>query len=119
VRGDRLTWGNLQLLRNEHGELIARNHEELECCCMGERDYFEFADRQGKHVGSMQDARADKRHQFTVRRRRLHAWKEELSINGSTIFTPPAAGPVETSVRSTRTRLRLRRPRPWRLRKGG
>ena len=37
------TKGNLQQLRGEHGELIARNHEELEQLKrMGERDYYEF-----------------------------------------------------------------------------
>ena len=49
------TKGNLQQLRGEHGELIARNHEELEQLKrMGERDYFEFsltAKGQKEHVG--------------------------------------------------------------------
>jgi small-conductance mechanosensitive channel len=37
------TKGNLLALRGEHGELIARNHEELEQLKrMCERDYFEF-----------------------------------------------------------------------------
>ena len=67
------TKGNLQALRGEHGELIARNHEELEQLKrMGERDYYEFTlngKGQKQHVGSMQvelrGANA-KKHQFTV-----------------------------------------------------
>jgi small-conductance mechanosensitive channel len=67
------TKGSIQQLRGEHGELIARNHEELEQLKrMGERDYFEFT-LSGKgnkqHVGSMQvELRGanEKRHQYTV-----------------------------------------------------
>jgi small-conductance mechanosensitive channel len=67
------TKGSIQQLRGEHGELIARNHEELEQLKrMGERDYFEFT-LSGKgnkqHVGSMQvelRGASEKRHQYTV-----------------------------------------------------
>lgn len=67
------TNGNLQQLRGEHGELIARNHEELEQLKrLGERDYFEFtisAKGQKSHVGptliELRGANA-KKHQFTV-----------------------------------------------------
>jgi chromosome segregation ATPase len=67
------TKGNLQALRGEHGELIARNHEELEQLRrMGERDFYEFTltnKGQKQHVGNMQvelrGANA-KKHQFTV-----------------------------------------------------
>jgi chromosome segregation ATPase len=67
------TNGNLDTLRNEHGQLIARNHEELEQLRrMGERDYYEFtlsAKGQKARVGGMQvelrGANA-KKHQFTV-----------------------------------------------------
>jgi small-conductance mechanosensitive channel len=67
------TKGNLQQLRGEHGELIARNHEELEQLKrMGERDYYEFtltSKGQKEHVGStlieMRGANA-KKHQYTV-----------------------------------------------------
>ena len=67
------TKGSLQQLRGEHGELIARNHEELEQLKrMGERDYFEFT-LSGKgnkqHVGSMQvelRGASAKKHQYTV-----------------------------------------------------
>src|ERR1700732_2929782 len=52
------TKGNLQSLRGEHGELIARNHEELEQLKrLGERDDFEFtltSKGQKTHVGWMQ-----------------------------------------------------------------
>jgi hypothetical protein len=67
------TKGNLLALRGEHGELIARNHEELEQLKrMGERDYFEFTlngKGQKQHVGSMQvelRGASAKKHQFTV-----------------------------------------------------
>jgi chromosome segregation ATPase len=67
------TKGNLQMLRSEHGELIARNHEEIDQLRrMGEKDYYEFtlnSKGQKQHVGSMQvefrGANA-KKHQFTV-----------------------------------------------------
>jgi chromosome segregation ATPase len=67
------TKGNLLQLRGEHGELIARNHEELETLKrLGERDYYEFtlsAKGQRQHVGPMQiemrGANA-KKHQYTV-----------------------------------------------------
>jgi chromosome segregation ATPase len=67
------TKGNLEQLRGEHGELIARNHEELEQLKrMGERDYFEFtltSKGQKEHVGSMQvelRSASAKKHQYTV-----------------------------------------------------
>jgi len=67
------TKGNIQQLRGEHGELIARNHEELEQLKrMGERDYFEFtlASKGAKeHVGSTQielRGASAKKHQYTV-----------------------------------------------------
>jgi len=67
------TKGNLQQLRGEHGELIARNHEELETLKrLGERDYFEFSlssKGQKERVGSMQiELRgvSAKKHQYTV-----------------------------------------------------
>lgn len=67
------TKNNLQMLRSEHGELIARNHEELEQLkLMGERDYFEFtlASKGAKEkVGSMQvELRGVnvKNHQFSL-----------------------------------------------------
>jgi len=67
------TKGNIEQLRGEHGELIARNHEELEQLKrMGERDYYEFnltAKGQKEHVGltqiEMRSASA-KKHQYTV-----------------------------------------------------
>jgi len=67
------TKGNLEQLRGEHGELIARNHEELEQLKrMGERDYYEFtltSKGQKEHVGSMQvelRSASAKKHQYTV-----------------------------------------------------
>ncbi|MBZ5697207.1 MAG: hypothetical protein LAN18_01525 [Acidobacteriia bacterium] len=67
------TKGNLQMLRSEHGELIARNHEELEQLRrMGEKDYYEFtlnSKGQKQHVGNMQvELRGvnAKKHQFTM-----------------------------------------------------
>jgi len=67
------TKGNLQALRGEHGELIARNHEELEQLKrMGERDYFEFTLKgkgQKEHVGNTQvelRSASAKKHQYTV-----------------------------------------------------
>jgi small-conductance mechanosensitive channel len=67
------TKGNLQALRGEHGELIARNHEELEQLKrMGERDYFEFTLKgkgQKEHVGNTQielRGASAKKHQYTV-----------------------------------------------------
>ena len=67
------TKGNLQQLRGEHGELIARNHEELEALKrMGERDFYEFtltSKGQKQHVGSTQielRSASAKKHQFTV-----------------------------------------------------
>ena len=67
------TKGTIEQLRGEHGELIARNHEELEQLKrMGERDYFEFTlngkgqkERVGQAQIEMRSASA-KRHQFTV-----------------------------------------------------
>ncbi len=67
------TKGNLEQLRGEHGELIARNHEELEQLKrLGERDYYEFTlttKGQKEHVGSMQvefRGASAKKHQYTV-----------------------------------------------------
>lgn len=67
------TKGNLEQLRGEHGELIARNHEELEQLKrMGERDYYEFtltSKGQKEHVGQtlieFRGASA-KKHQYTI-----------------------------------------------------
>ena len=67
------TKGNLQSLRTEHGELIARNHEELEQLRRtSERDYFEFTlSKKGdkQHVGDLLVELRDtnmKKHQFTL-----------------------------------------------------
>jgi hypothetical protein len=67
------TKGNIEQLRGEHGELIARNHEELEQLKrMGERDYYEFtltAKGQKERVGQTQiemRGASGKKHQFTV-----------------------------------------------------
>jgi hypothetical protein len=67
------TNGNLQQLRGEHGELIARNHEELEALKrQGERDYYEFnltAKGQKEHVGSTMiefRSASAKKHQYTI-----------------------------------------------------
>ncbi len=67
------TKGNLDQLRGEHGELIARNHEELEQLKrMGERDYYEFTlngKGQKEHVGQTQielRGASAKKHQYTV-----------------------------------------------------
>jgi chromosome segregation ATPase len=68
------TKGNIEQLRGEHGELIARNHEELEQLKrMGERDYYEFtltSKGQKEHVGQTQiefrNASA-KKHQYSIR----------------------------------------------------
>ncbi len=67
------TKGSIQQLRGEHGELIARNHEELEQLKRsGERDYFEFTltgKGQKQHVGNTQiELRSTnpKKHEFTV-----------------------------------------------------
>jgi hypothetical protein len=67
------TNGSLESMRNEHGQLIARNHEELEQLRrLGERDYYEFSlgsKGQKARVGGMQvelrGANA-KKHQYTV-----------------------------------------------------
>src|ERR1039458_2689657 len=68
------TKGNLEMLRNEHGELIARNHDEIDQLRrLGEKDYYEFtlnSKGQKQHVGSsvqveLRGASA-KKHQFTV-----------------------------------------------------
>jgi len=63
----------LESLRNEHGQLIARNHEELDQLRrMGERDYYEFAlgsKGQKQRVGSMQielRGASAKKNQYTV-----------------------------------------------------
>ena len=67
------TNGNLAQLRGEHGELIARNHEELEQLKrMGERDYYEFtlaSKGQKEHVGQTQielRGASGKKHQYTI-----------------------------------------------------
>ena len=67
------TKGNIEQLRGEHGELIARNHEELEQLRrMGERDYYEFtltSKGQKEHVGQTQielRGASSKKHQYTV-----------------------------------------------------
>jgi chromosome segregation ATPase len=67
------TNGSIQQLRGEHGELIARNHEELEQLKrMGERDYYEFtlsSKGQKEHVGQTQiefRGASAKKHQFTI-----------------------------------------------------
>jgi chromosome segregation ATPase len=67
------TKGNIEQLRGEHGELIARNHEELEQLKrMGERDYYEFnltAKGQKEHVGqTMIEFRSAsaKKHQYSI-----------------------------------------------------
>jgi chromosome segregation ATPase len=67
------TNGNLAQLRGEHGELIARNHEELEQLKRtGERDYFEFTlatKGQKEHVGQTQielRGASSKKHQYTI-----------------------------------------------------
>jgi hypothetical protein len=63
----------LQQLRGEHGELIARNHEELEALKrQGERDYYEFnltTKGQKEHVGSTMiefRSASAKKHQYTI-----------------------------------------------------
>ena len=67
------TKGSIQQLRGEHGELIARNHDELEQLKrMGERDFYEFTLRskgQKQRVGSLQvelRGASAKKHQYTV-----------------------------------------------------
>ncbi|MGH9680593.1 MAG: hypothetical protein ACRD4Y_11645 [Candidatus Acidiferrales bacterium] len=67
------TKGGLVQLRGEHGELIARNHEELEQLKrLGERDYYEFTlTRKGdkQHVGATQielRGASAKKHQYTI-----------------------------------------------------
>ncbi len=67
------TKGNIEQLRGEHGELIARNHEELEQLKrMGERDYYEFnltKKGQKEHVGQMMiefRSASGKKHQYTI-----------------------------------------------------
>lgn len=67
------TNGSLQQLRGEHGELIARNHEELEQLKrMGERDFYEFSlTKKGEkeHVGSTMiefRSASAKKHQYTI-----------------------------------------------------
>lgn len=68
------TKGNIQQLRGEHGELIARNHEELEQLKrQGERDYYEFnltAKGQKERVGPTQvelRGASAKKHQYSIR----------------------------------------------------
>src|ERR1700726_4551577 len=67
------TKGSIEQLRGEHGELIARNHEELEQLKrMGERDYYEFtltSKGQKEHVGQTQiefRGASAKKHQYPV-----------------------------------------------------
>ena len=90
------TKGNLEQLRGEHGELIARNHEELEQLKrMGERDYYEFtltSKGQKEHVGSMQvELRgvSAKKHQYTVALYvdDMRLEKKNRSINEPIYFT--------------------------------
>src|SRR6202162_4840625 len=67
------TKGSIQQLRGEHGELIARNHEELEKLRRaGEREFYEFtltSKGQKEHVGQtlieFRSASA-KKHQYTI-----------------------------------------------------
>jgi hypothetical protein len=68
------TKGSLEQLRGEHGELIARNHEELEQLKRkGERDYYEFtltAKGQKERVGQTQielRGASAKKHQYSIR----------------------------------------------------
>lgn len=86
------TNGNLSNLRNEHGQLIARNHEELEQLRhLGERNYYEFslnAKGQRAHVGGMmvelRGANA-KKHQYTVN---LYVDDMRLEKKNRTIYEP-------------------------------
>ena len=89
------TNGNLQQLRGEHGELIARNHEELEQLKrMGERDYYEFtltAKGQKEHVGQTQielRGASAKKHQYTVALYvdDMHLEKKNKAINEPIYF---------------------------------
>jgi hypothetical protein len=67
------TKGNIEQLRGEHGELIARNHEELEALKrQGERDYYEFSltskgqkERTGPTQIELRGVSA-KKHQYSV-----------------------------------------------------
>jgi chromosome segregation ATPase len=86
------TKGNLQQLRGEHGELIARNHEELEQLKRsGEREYYEFtltSKGQKQHVGSTQiELRSvnSKKHQFNVA---LYVDDMRLEKNNKSINEP-------------------------------
>lgn len=86
------TNGNLANLRNEHGQLIARNHEELEQLRrLGERDYYEFSlnsKGQRARVGSMmvelRGANA-KKHQYTVN---LYVDDMRLEKKNRSIYEP-------------------------------
>jgi hypothetical protein len=89
------TNGSIQQLRGEHGELIARNHEELDQLRrMGERDFYEFtltSKGQKQHVGNMQvELRGvnAKKHQFTVALYvdDLRVEKKDKSINEPIYF---------------------------------
>ena len=104
------TKGNLQALRGEHGELIARNHEELEQLKrMGERDYFEFTlDGKGQkqRVGNVQvelRGASAKKHQFTVALYvdDMRLEKKNKSINEPIYFyTSGSHQPMELVVNS-------------------
>src|SRR6202049_1800408 len=104
------TKGSIQQLRGEHGELIARNHEELEQLKrMGERDYFEFTlTRKGQkeHVGlaqiEMRSASA-KKHQYTVALYvdDMRLEKKNKSVNEPIYFyTAGSKQPLELVVNS-------------------
>jgi small-conductance mechanosensitive channel len=104
------TKGSIQQLRGEHGELIARNREELEQLKrMGERDYFEFtltSKGQKQHVGSMQvelRSASAKKHQFTVALYvdDMRLEKKNKSINEPIYFyTSGSKQPLELVVNS-------------------
>ena len=104
------TKGSIQQLRGEHGELIARNHEELEQLKrMGERDYFEFtltSRGQKQHVGSMQvelRSASAKKHQFTIALYvdDMRLEKKNKSINEPIYFyTSGSKQPLEMVVNS-------------------
>jgi len=93
------TKGSLQQLRGEHGELIARNHEELEQLKrMGERDYFEFT-----LSGKGQKAACGQHAGGTARRQR-----EETPVYGGALFGRHAAREEEQIHQRTHLLLRER-----------
>jgi chromosome segregation ATPase len=102
------TKSNLQMLRSEHGELIARNHEELEQLRrLGQKDYYEFtmnSKGQRQRVGNLQiefrGANA-KKHQFTVALYvdDMRLEKKNKSINEPIYFlTSGSRTPIELVV---------------------